>query len=399
MRRLYLDHNASSPLRPGAAALARRLLGGDPDGGDRSPAGLGGNPSSAHAEGRDGRRQLEQARERLAALVGCEPDELVFTSGGSESNVWALKAGEPGWIRRVAATEHPSVLDPARRSPRHEVLAVDSRGLLADPAAAVPADGEPAVVSVARANHETGVLQDVAALAAARDGAGPSAGGLVLHCDATQAFGRLPLDVAALGADLVTLSAHKLGGPVGVGALVVRRGTPLEPLHPGGPQEGGLRAGTESVLLAQLFAEAAEEAAAAREEEARRHREWVAQVREGIAEREPGAIFLSPTDDCLPNTLCVAFPGRPGPSLVHRLDLEGVAVSHGSACASGSLEPSPVVLAMGHDEDVARSCVRISFGHTNVDGDVERLLEHLARALDAVAPRGAQKKIRGRSGD
>lgn len=367
MSRIYLDHNASSPLRESVRVRLSSTVGG-----------VEGNPSSAHTEGRAARRQLEHARESLARLAGCAAEELCFTSGGTESNAWAIGCAARGAPLAVADTEHASVLAAARRRTLTRALAVDRDGRILPPQDGSVWD----FASIATANHETGCVQDIARLATHCS---------VLHTDASQALGRIPFDFRASAAQLATLSAHKLGGPVGIGALLVRAGCELEPFLGGGPQERGRRAGTESAALAELFAVAAEEACALQAEETGRQRRWIEQLRQGIQDLDESAIFLSPSVDCLPNTLCVAFPGRPGPSLVHRLDLEGVSVSFGSACASGSLEPSPVVLAMGYPPHVAASAIRISFGHTNREGDVEQLLDTLARVLAGVRRRGAEK--------
>ena len=371
MRRIYLDHNATCPLR----ANAREALAAA----EELPLG---NPSSAHEEGRRARRLLEEARERLAAAVGCARDELVFTSGGTESNVLALRAAGDGLVLH-APIEHPSVLRPLAARGAARALPVDGWGRVDPAAIARTAGGErPALLSVALANHETGVVQDVAALARAAHAAGALA-----HCDASQALGKWPLSFRDLDADLVTLSAHKLGGPPGVGALLVRKGTPLVPLLLGGEQEGGARAGTEPAALAVAFAAAAEEAVAQRAAAAARWRAWIAALRAGLRELEPALQWNSPEDEVLPNTLNASFPGRSGAVLVQRLDLEGVAVSHGSACATGSRQPSPVLLALGADERRARGALRFSVGPANAEGDVDEALARLRRALRDVAPR------------
>ncbi|HVQ23980.1 MAG TPA: aminotransferase class V-fold PLP-dependent enzyme, partial [Planctomycetota bacterium] len=242
----------------------------------------------------------------------------------------------------------------------------------------------PALVSVGLANHETGVVQDIAALAAAAQAVGAA-----FHCDATQAFGKLPLSFRALGVDLLAVSAHKLGGPVGIGALVVRRGLPLRALLAGGEQEGGLRAGTEAAALASAFAAAAEEAVARLPADGPMWARWTSQLRATIAAEEPSVRFNSPERGVLPNTLNASFPGRAGGALVARLDLEGVAVSHGSACASGSRRPSPVLLATTKDDERARSALRISVGPANVEDDVLAFPARLARALAGVAVRAS----------
>jgi len=380
VRRLYFDHNASSPLRPRARELLRSWLEQD------SP----GNPSSAHAEGRESRRLLEDARETLCTLLGCAPEELVFTSGGTESNAWALAGRERVG---VCPTDHPSILEPASRSARCELLAIDACGRV--DVSRLPSSDIPfELVSVGLANHETGLVQDVAAVAR-----GLSDHPTLLHADASQAFGRIPVDVQRLGVDLLTISAHKLGGPVGCGALVIRNGVSISPLVTGGPQEGGRRAGTESSLHAQLFAAAAAEAADLREEEDAHHRAWIERLRDTLTDLDTDSIFPVSSAETLPNTLCVVLPGRSGQALVHRLDLEGVSVSHGSACASGSLEPSPVLLSLGLHEDLARSSLRFSVGHTNTEADIDELIARLTSVIRSVPPRPSGKKSGAYRGD
>jgi len=372
MRRLYFDHNAGCPLRASAREALLARLGGPP----------AGNPSSAHAEGRLARRWLEEAREALAARLDCARDELVFTSGGTESNVTALAWVEPRrWIIH-SPIEHPSVLASLARRGNVRALPVDVEGHVDSGAIGSLASLRPALVSVGLANHETGVLQDLPAIASAA-----RAAGALVHCDASQAFGKLPLSFRALGADLLTVSSHKLGGPVGVGALVVRSGLPLRPLLPGGDQEGGMRAGTEAAALAAAFAAAADEAVARLPVDGPLWATWTARLRASIAGLEPSVRFNSPASGALPNTLNASFLGRSGAALVQRLDLEGVALSHGSACASGSRRPSPVLLAMNLGDDRARSALRISVGPANSEDDVLALPARLERALAGVAVR------------
>jgi len=372
VRRIYLDHNASCPLRANARAALVATL----------EVALG-NPSSVHLEGRRARHLLEDARERLAAIVDCDRDEVVFTSGGTESNALALLAAGGGPVLH-SPVEHPSVLRALAACGGGLPLPVDEWGRV-DPGAIARTDGGSAarLVSVALANHETGVVQDVPALARAAHAAGAR-----MHCDASQALGKWPLSFRDLDADLVTLSAHKAGGPVGVGALLVRKGMAAHPLLLGGEQEGGWRAGTEAAALAQAFAAAAEEAVAQREPAERRWCAWIGALRAGLRQLEPALRFNSPEDAVLPNTLNASFPGRPGAVLVQRLDLEGVAVSHGSACASGSRQPSPVLLALGADVQRARGAVRFSVGPANVEGDIDDALLRLGRVLREVAVLG-----------
>lgn len=368
MSRVYLDHNATSPLRPEVAAAMIERLG----------AGRLGNPSSVHASGRAARHLLEQARERLAALLGCERDQLVFTSGGTESVNLALTAGQRV---AVAATSHPAARQPARQR-GGVVVPVDGSGV---PRLDTLAASD--LLSVPHAHHETGHVLDLAVLADATHHRGG-----VLHADACQAFGRVPIDMAGWDVDLLSVCAHKLGGPVGIGALVVgERATP-EPLIRGGQQELGLRPGTESALLAEAFAFAAELAVRQREERSLSWSAWRDVLRDGARSADPHCRILTPSTSSLPNTLCVSFPGRPGSALVQRLDLDGVDVSHGSACASGSQRPSDALLALGHDEDVARGALRISMGHDTTVDDVRTCVERLAAAVAAVPPRDAAPK-------
>jgi cysteine desulfurase len=372
MRRLYLDHNASCPLRTEAREAMRAALD-DP---------LAGNPSSAHADGRRSRARLEAARETLARVLDCGRDELLFTSGGTECNALALRAALPAQAVLHSPIEHPSLLVPLAARAHAVALAVDGAGRVDPDGLSRHAALRPALVTVGLANHELGVVQDLPRLVEAAHALGAR-----IHSDASQAVGRVPCSFRELGADLATVSAHKLGGPVGIGALLVKAGTPLRAWLRGGEQEGGLRAGTEAVALAAGFAAAAEQAVLQLPAAAPAWRAWCATLRREIARLAPDAVFNSPAEGGLPNTLNVSFPGRPGSSLVHRLDLEGVSVSHGSACASGSLKPSPVLLACGAGEDRARGAVRISVGPVNRPDDVDEFVRRLARALTAVSPR------------
>jgi cysteine desulfurase len=339
-----------------------------------------------HAEGRLARRWLEEARERLAACLDCQRDEVLFTSGGTESNVTALASVDPQRCIIHSPIEHPSVLVSLARRGNVRALPVDVMGRVDSQALADAFAGasRPALVSVGLANHETGVLQDIPAVASVAH-----AGGAILHCDASQAFGKLPLSFRALHADLMTVSAHKLGGPVGIGALIVRRGLSVRPLLSGGEQEAGLRAGTEAAALAAAFAAAADEALARLPVEGPMWARWTARLRAVLAATEPSVQFNSPEREVLPNTLNASFPGRSGAALVQRLDLEGVAVSHGSACASGSSRPSPVLLAMQLGEERARSALRISVGPSNSDDDLLAFPGRLERALADVAVRAS----------
>ena len=352
---VYLDHNATTPVLPGAVEAMARALGGL------------GNASSVHAFGRDARRAVEDARESIAALAGARPAEVVFTSGGTEANNLALRGAGRGRVL-VTAVEHVSVLDAV---PGAETVPVDGDGLvdvgaLEDRLAAAPG---PALVSVMLANNETGVVQPVAnvAEAARRFGA-------LVHCDAVQGAAKIPLDMNDLGVDMLTLSAHKMGGPQGIGALIVRDGTSLRPEARGGGQERRRRAGTENVPAIVGFGVAAAgagEGVAA----APRQRRLRDSLESRIAGVCGGARVFGAGAERLPNTSCVSMPGVASETQVMALDLAGVAVSAGSACSSGKVEPSHVLAAMGVAPELASTAIRVSLGRTTTEDDVSAFLE------------------------
>ena len=360
---ILLDAGASTPLRPEVLAAMEPWLGRD-----------GGNPSSLHAAGRRARKAVEDARERAAAALGLlDPRELIFGSGATESNALAiLGAAEALGAKAelvVGAVEHPSVLAPFARLERRGWKVTP---LPAGPDGRVAVPGAPAAfASVQAVNHETGALQPIAELRRALPRA-------VLHVDAAQAVGKIPLDLGL--ADLWTLSAHKVHGPRGVGALVVRRGCALEPLLAGGGQEFGLRAGTENVAGIVGFAEAL--ALPAGRLQALRDR------LERALLRLPGARRNGPERERAPHLSNLAFEGLRGDTLVHALDAEGLCVSSGSACASGSAEPSPVLLAMGQPPERAREGVRFGVSALTTEGEVDAaiaLVERTVARLRAVA--------------
>jgi cysteine desulfurase len=351
--RIYLDHNATTPLDP---AVRQAMV---------EAFDLPGNPSSIHAEGRAARDRIERARRQVAALLGAAADELVFTSGGTEANHLALVGGGR---RRVlaAAVEHPSVL-----GVEHEVVPVDGEGRV-DLAALerMLEGGPPAVVAVALVNHELGTVQDVPAVAKLA-----AAKGALVHLDAVQAAGRMPVDVRGLGADTVAVSAHKLYGPKGVGALWIRRGLDLAPLVAGGHQERERRPGTENVAGAIGFGAAAE-LAAARLEADRAHLAAVGGALEagivGLGARMHGAGAAR-----VPGVVNAAFEGAPGELVVQALDLAGVAASTGAACTSGTVTASPVLLAIGLPRERALEAVRLSAGRGTTAAEVDAVLERL----------------------
>ena len=358
--RIYLDHNAGAPLRAEVRATMLAVLD--------APA----NPSSAHREGARARAALETARAEVAALVGARPAEIVFTSGATEANNLALRGSTGGIV--TTAIEHASVLETARSLARPlAVVPVDSEGRVAADMVAAAAGSGTGIASVGLANGEVGSvapIADVAALLRPR--------GILVHTDAAQAAAWMAIDVGALGVDLLSLSAHKLGGPAGVGALWVRPGVRLAPQLTGGSQERGRRAGTENVAGIVGFGVVARLARAERDDAARRAAGTVDHLWDGIRTRIPGAVRHGPpAGERLPNTLNVRFAGCAGESLLVLLDLAGIAVSLGSACAAGSAEPSHVLLAMGLDAEAARSAIRISIGPATTVGDIDRILEVL----------------------
>jgi cysteine desulfurase len=356
--RTYLDCNATAPLRREARAAMVAALD------------VAGNPSSPHAEGRRARGLIEDARELVAALVGARPAEVVFTSGGTEANN-AVLAGGWGAIL-LSGIEHDSVLAPARGSGAQLLeIPVGSDGVARHDGLAgrmAQLGKVRTLVSLQLANNETGALQPVAETAALA-----RAHGFAAHSDAVQAAGRVPIDMRALGVDYLTLSAHKLGGPKGVGALVVRDGASLPAFIAGGGQERRRRAGTENVAAIAGFGAAAD---AARDDLAQ-----IAKVRAlrdrletEVRELTPEAVVIAAEADRLPNTTNLALPGASAETLVIALDLKGIAVSAGAACSSGKVGASHVLAAMGLAPDIARAAIRISLGPGSTERDIAAFL-------------------------
>ncbi len=379
MRSVYLDHNATTPLR---SEVREHLLAELDE--------LRGNPSSVHAAGRRARAVVDRARERAAAALGVAEEECVFTSGGTEANNMVLFGslrphGPPAGLV-TSAIEHPSILEPAAllESAGHTVrrIAPDGEGRV-DMQAVLEAATDPAcrLVSIMAANNEVGSCARLGELSEGlRSAADPAR--VRLHTDATQALGRLPIDLAGWGVDLATFSAHKVGGPLGVGLLVRRRGVPLAPVLAGGGQEGGLRAGTENAPALSAAALAVELAVTEQASYRERVGKLAASLWENLSRALPGARLIGPPIDAserLPNTLAVLLPGAGQQLLVARLDLEGIAVSAGSACASGSIEPSHVLTAMGLEEEDARATLRLSLGRETSPQEARRAVEILRR--------------------
>lgn len=346
----YLDHNATSPLRPAAFdAMVEALR-------------AGGNPSSVHGAGRRARTIVDKARREVAALVGASITETIFTSGGTEANNLAL-AGAGRRRVLVSAIEHDSV---RRAVPRAEILPVDGDGVLdlAGLEHALAASAEPALVSVMLANNETGVLQPIAEVVRLA-----RAAGALVHCDAVQGVGKVPVDFRGLGVDYLSLSAHKLGGPTGVGALIVRNGAPLQPDRRGGGQESNRRAGTENVSGIAGFGAAAGEAASGLDVSALRDRLELSLVQIAMDARIFGVRAQR-----VGNTTCISMPGVPAETQVMALDLAGVCISAGAACSSGKVQRSPVLEAMGVPAAEATCATRISLGWNTQPADIERLI-------------------------
>ena len=373
--RVYLDWNATTPLRPEAKAAMAAAWD------------ISGNPSSVHVEGRQARRLIEEARANIAAAVGARPQDVVFCSGGTEANALALTpglrrgAGRPVGRLLVSAIEHASVLSGGRFpadaigtihvTPSGLVDLGHLRGLLKD--------GPPALVSVMLANNETGAIQPVTEIAAIVH----EAGGL-LHVDAIQAFGKISFDIKSMEADLVTLSAHKIGGPKGVGAVVLAEEVHgLEPLLRGGGQELGRRAGTENVAGISAFGAAAKAAMAALEGEAVRLRGLQNRLEDGLKQTN-GMIVFSSDVQRLPNTALFSAPGLKAETAVIGFDLAGIAVSSGSACSSGKVQPSHVLAAMGFGRELAQGAVRLSLGWSTSETDVDLALKAWRKLADVL---------------
>ena len=375
---IYLDHNATTPPSPAVVAAVADAL-----------ATSFGNPSSIHAAGQQARRQLDDARSEVAALIGGDPGETVFTGGGTEADNLALRgvaeACEGRKRRRivVSAVEHEAVLNTARSLGKRGwpvgIIPVDGQGVVTREALAPLLDDEVALVSVMLANNETGVVQPVKALAAlAREA------GALFHTDAVQAVAKMPVDVKALGVDLLSLAGHKFSGPKGAGALWVRRGTPMASPVTGGRQERGRRAGTENVpalvglgVAARLARESG--AAGASRVGALRDR-----LEAGILERVPRASVNGAGAERVPNTTNISFDGLEAESLLIALDLEGIQVSTGSACSSGTLEPSHVLRAMGLPPGRVQASIRFSLGPTNTEEEIDRVLAVLPGVVDRI---------------
>jgi cysteine desulfurase len=376
-KRIYLDYNATTPLNPEVKAAMIEDME------------VYGNASSMHADGRLARARVEEARRAVGRLLGVPPDTIVFTSGGSESNntvfqtMRGLATGEDGRIRSdvrneivTTAIEHPCVLSSAKylKSLGFKVsfLPVDEYGKLKIDALKAALNEKTLLVSVMMANNEIGTIQDIKEI-----GKLVKEAGAWYHSDAVQAVGKIPVDAAGLGLDYLTMSAHKIYGPKGIGALYLRKGAPLLPLIHGGHQEDGFRAGTYNNIGILGFGQAALLAKNTVEAYGRDMRALRDRLRDGLLAKVPDIKINGHPEDVLPNTLNVSFPGAEGESILLALDLEGIEVSTGSACASGSLEPSHVLLAVGAGPELAHGSIRFSLGWQVSAADIDYVTETL----------------------
>jgi len=365
--KIYLDHNATTPPAPEVVEAVTRAFRED-----------FGNASSIHAWGQRAKAAIDEARTDVARLIGAEPGDLVFTSGGTEADNLAVRgvldAASPARGRLVVtAVEHEAVINTAKALGRQgravTILPVDENGVVLISAFEDALGEDVALVSVMVANNETGVIQpvaDLSRLARARR--------VVCHTDAVQAVAKIPVDVAALGVDLLSMAAHKFGGPKGIGALWIRRGTSLSRVMTGGGQERNRRAGTENVPAIVGFGVAARLARARLEAEALRQAGMRDRLQNGILDAIPGTVVNGASAPRLPNTSNIAFEKVEAESLLIALDLEGIAVSTGAACSSGTLEPSHVLRAMGLPHGRVQSSIRFSLGTTTTSQDIDRVL-------------------------
>jgi cysteine desulfurase len=353
--RTYLDHNATTPLRAGARAAVIEAL-------DK-----GGNPSSIHAEGRAARAMVEKARKIVADGLGVLPAMVVFTGVGTEANNWVISSAAVERII-ISAVEHSCVLEAARATGKPlEIVPVDDNGIIdLDALEGALATGGKALVSVMLANNETGVIQKVrqAASVAAKYDA-------LLHTDAVQGLGKIPINFGLLGVDLMTLSAHKVGGPQGVGALIVKDGVTLEKLLHGGGQELGRRGGTENVAGIVGFAAAVKEVGEKQSDVKGLRDDFESKLQQ----LSPDAVIFGQQVERLPNTCFFAVPGMKAQTTLINLDLDGIAVSTGSACSSGKVSGSRVLHEMGVADELRNCALRVSFGWTSTSRDIDRFME------------------------
>jgi cysteine desulfurase len=366
---IYLDHAATTPVRPEVLEAMTPFFGA-----------RFGNPSSVHRWGRDARTALDEARSRIAACLKAQPDEIVFTSGGTEGDnlaiigTWRMRRSTGRNAVVTSPTEHKAVLEVvhqvAREGGEERILPVNARGEITRESYEAMVDAQVAVCSVMWINNEIGVVQDIPAI-----GAHARSVGALMHTDAVQAFGKMAIDTTTLPVDLLCLSGHKIGAPKGIGAMYIRRGTPFEPLFHGGSQDRGRRPGTENVAFAVGLAVAAELQLAERESECARLCALRDTLQQAITARVPDAVVHGLGATRAPHILNISVPGTDSESLLMALDLAGIAASGGSACQSGSVSPSHVLSALGVSRSLAGAAVRLSVGMLTTDADIARVSE------------------------
>jgi cysteine desulfurase len=370
VRRFYFDHNATTPISPQVLEVHAQVL-----------VEVFGNASSIHHHGQSARRTLDEARAQVASLLGCGRKEIVFTSGGTESDNLAIFGAvrhRPGAHLITTAIEHPAVLRSCERleqdGARVTYLNPDSGGAINPAQVRAAIRPETALISVMHVNNEIGSIQPLAEISRIARQAG-----IPFHSDGVQAAGRIPVDAAALGVDLYSISGHKMYAPKGVGALFVRKGTALDPVLFGGRHEGGLRAGTENVAGAAALGEAARLARERLEEESDRIAALRDRLETGILDRVPET-RVNGAGPRVPNTTNIQFEGIEGEAIVIALDLRGFCVSSGSACSSGAVEPSHVLMALGLSKQQAKSSVRFSLGASSTEENVDALIDSVEQS-------------------
>jgi cysteine desulfurase len=381
-REIYMDNNATTPLHPEVRKAMIEAMD------------FFGNPSSLHASGRQARQLVEEAREKVASFIGALPEEIMFAGSGSEANNTVLSAltcqREQCAYRRegvneiiTSTIEHPCVLETSKCLQQRGIgvlyLDVDQYGKVNLDQLRDSLTERTGLVSVMMANNEIGTIQDIKGIAEIAH-----EGGAVFHTDAVQAVGKIPVNVRELGVDFLTLSGHKMYGPKGIGALYVKKGAPFCPLIRGGHQERGRRAGTENTLGIIGLGKAIEMRSQEMKSDEEHLLEMKAALKKGIEEAIPDVRFVGHPTDCLPNTLNVSFDGAEGEAIILYLDLEGIAVSTGSACASGSLDPSHVILATGLPAECAHGSIRISLGRENTMEEVAYMIDTLPRVIGKI---------------
>lgn len=381
-RDVYMDNNATTPLHPEVKQAMVEAMD------------VFGNPSSMHSFGREARTLVEEAREKISSFIGASSEEIIFVGSGSEANntvlfFTACQSGQCDYCKRLGTEvvttkiEHPCILETSKcineRGRKVSYLDVEPDGKVKMDQLVSLITDKTGLVSVMMANNEIGTIQDIKAIAKLAHEKGA-----LFHTDAVQAVGKIPVNVKELNVDFLTVSAHKIYGPKGVGVLYVKKGSPFCPFIRGGHQEKGRRAGTENTIGIVGFGKAIEMRVKEMEQEEKRLLKLKNKIRKGIEEKIPDIRFNGHETDCLPGTLNVSFQGAEGEAILLYLDLEGIAVSTGSACASGSLDPSHVLLATGLGPEYAHGSIRISLGRENTDADVDYVLSKLPAVIDRI---------------